>query len=210
MTKPKEEPSTTKVESGPPESEEDKKKRIRKEERRKLRVSFKSDDTLTEIRLFVHDPEEDLGHDDSMIRDVGDVRGEGRMLKMHKELETDEDEESPDIDETLSPWFAPSGESYLCHHTVSILISCAAVDFSVIEPDELARNCETRGGKVEVKSKERAVQEQRELTTLMVYYSSLADIPSTPREPSNPYSGDPSTELPFGEPTQDTKVCFCS
>ena len=44
----------------------------------------------------------------------------------------------------------------------------------------------------------------------MVYYSSLSDIPSTPRAPSNPYSGEPTTELPFGEPTQETKVCFCS
>ena len=124
LTKPKEVPSTTKsAESGPPETEEEKKKRIRKEERRKLRVLFKPDDSLTEIRLFVHDPDEDLGHDDSMIRDVGDVRGEGRMLKMHKELETDEDEESPPDNEVLFPWFSPSGEPCLCHHAVSVLMT---------------------------------------------------------------------------------------
>ena len=124
LTKPKEVPLVTKsAESGPPETEEERKKRIRKEERRKLRVSFKPNDSLTEIRLFMHDPEEDLGHDDSMIRDVGDVRGEGRMLKMHKELETDEDEESPPDNEVLFPWFSPSGEHCLCHHGVSVLMT---------------------------------------------------------------------------------------
>ena len=59
----------------------------------------------------MHDPEEELGHDDSMIRDVGDVGGEGRMLKMHKELEImDEDDESNAGEEELAPWRPPSCE----------------------------------------------------------------------------------------------------
>lgn len=82
------------------------------------------------------------------------------------------------------------------------------VDFTVIEPEELERNCITRGGKAEVKSAERAVQEQREQSTLMVHYTTLADIPSSPREPTDPFSGDVSTEKPFGDPTEETKVCF--
>ncbi|MCJ1282706.1 hypothetical protein MMC26_002031 [Xylographa opegraphella] len=190
LTKPKEVPLTTKAEENmPPETEEEKKKRLRKEERRKLRVSFKPDDSLTEVRTFVHDPEEEMGHDDSMIRDVGDVGGEGRMLKMHKDLEgLDEDEEGMNTEELLAPWNPPS-----------------LVDFSVVEAEELARNCVTRGGKVEVRSKERAVQEQRELTVLMAFYTSLADVPSSPREPADPYSGEVSTELMFGAPSDETK-----
>lgn len=80
------------------------------------------------------------------------------------------------------------------------------MDFSVIEPNELARNCVTRGGKVDVKSPERAVQEQRELTTLMAFYTSLSDAPSSPREPADPFSGEPSIERMFGAPQEETKV----
>lgn len=80
------------------------------------------------------------------------------------------------------------------------------VDFSVVEADELARNCTTRGGLVEVKSQERAVQEQRELTTLMSFYPALSDVPSSPREPIDPYSGEASVELAFGSPQDETKV----
>ena len=80
------------------------------------------------------------------------------------------------------------------------------VDFSVVDADELARNCTTRGGKVEVKSRERAVQEQRELTTLMVFYTYLSDVPPSPREPADPYTGEASVELEFGRPSDETKV----
>lgn len=80
------------------------------------------------------------------------------------------------------------------------------VDFSVIEPDELERNSITKGGKVEVKSPEGALQEQREQNTLMVIYTTPSDIPSSPREPSDPYSGVVVTEQSFGEPTEETKV----
>lgn len=84
----------------------------------------------------------------------------------------------------------------------------AVVDFTVIEPEELERNCITRGGNAEVKSRERAIQEQREQSTLMVIYTTLSDIPSSPREPPDPFSGDISTEQPFGDPTEETKVYF--
>ncbi|MCJ1437640.1 hypothetical protein MMC27_007027 [Xylographa pallens] len=190
LTKPKEAPLTTKAEETlPPETEEEKKKRLRKEERRKLRVSFKPDDSLTEVRIFVHDPDEEMGHDDSMIRDVGDVGGEGRMLKMHKDLEgLDEDEDGTNSEEVLASWNTPS-----------------LVDFSVVETEELARNCSTRGGNVEVRSSERAIQEQRELTVLMAFYTSLSDVPPSPREPTDPYSGESSTELMFGAPSDETK-----
>ncbi len=80
------------------------------------------------------------------------------------------------------------------------------VDFSVIEPEEIERNSVTKGGKAEVKSRERGVQEQREQTTLMVIYTTPLDIPSTPREPSDPFSGEMMIEQSFGDPTEETRV----
>lgn len=93
-----------------PETPEEKQKRLRKEQRRKLRVSFRDDD-LVQVREFVHDPEEELGHEDSQVRDVGDSRGEGQMLKMHRDLDLmDEDEDYEPPDEVLPDWIAPKGE----------------------------------------------------------------------------------------------------
>lgn len=93
-----------------PETPEERQKRLRKEQRRKLRVSFKDDD-LVQIREFVHDPEEQLGHEDSQVRDVGDSRGEGQMLKMHRDLDLmDEDEDYEPPDEVLPDWITPKGE----------------------------------------------------------------------------------------------------
>lgn len=93
-----------------PETPEEKQKRLRKEQRRKLRVSFKDDD-LVQIREFVHDPEEELGHEDSQVRDVGDSKGEGQMLKMHRDLDLmDEDEDYEPPDEVLPDWFTPKGD----------------------------------------------------------------------------------------------------
>lgn len=100
---------------------------------------------------------------------------------------------------SITDWFNPSSTNLT-----------SVVDFTVIEPEELERNCITRGGKAEVKSGERAVQEQREQSTLMVIYYTPSDIPSCPREPPDPFSGDVSTEQPFGDPTEETKVCMFS
>ena len=100
-------------EARPPETNEEKVKRLRKEQRRKMRVSFKADDELVEVRTFEHDPEEELGHDDSMVRDVGDSRNEGQMLKMHKDLNLmDEEEEDYEPAEELpAVWHEPSRKS---------------------------------------------------------------------------------------------------
>lgn len=96
-----------------PETPEEKRKRLRKEQRRKLRVSFKADGDLVQIREFVHDPEEDMGHEDSQTRDVGDSKGEGQMLKMHKDLDLmdeDEDYEPPEEMEPIPEWTIPQRE----------------------------------------------------------------------------------------------------
>lgn len=55
-------------------------------------------------------------------------------------------------------------------------------------------------------SNERTVQEQRELNTLMVIYTTPLDIPSTPREPPDLFSGEITSEKTFGKPTDETRV----
>ena len=109
LSKPKQATPSKSEEARAPETQEERRKRLRKEERRKLRVSFKPDDSLVSIREFVHDPDEEMGHEDSLVRDVGDSRGEGQMLKMHKDLDLmDEDEDGAPAEEALIAWFSPS------------------------------------------------------------------------------------------------------
>ena len=104
----KEAPPVKVQESQKPETVDEKRKRLRKEERRKLRVSFKADEDLVQIREFVHDPEEELGHEDSQVRDVKDARGEGQMLKMHKDLDLEDDEDYEPPEEIVLPeWSIP-------------------------------------------------------------------------------------------------------
>ena len=112
LAKQKEEIPSKAEETRKPETAEEKRKRLRKEQRRKLRVSFKNEDELVSIRTFMHDPEEEIGHEDSQVRDVGDSKGEGQMLKMHKDLELDDDEEYEPPDDISPPWIAPQGKSY--------------------------------------------------------------------------------------------------
>lgn len=109
LNKQKEAQPSKSEEIRPPETPEEKAKRLRKEERRKLRVSFKPDDSLVQIRTFVHDPDEEIGHNDSMMRDAGDSRGEGQMLKMHKDLDLmdDEDDNIP-TEQDFAIWRIPT------------------------------------------------------------------------------------------------------
>lgn len=111
LSKPKEAPVAKPAEERPPETEEERQKRIRKESRRKLRVTWKPDDSLTEVRLFTHDPEEELRPGDSSLRGVGDVKGEGSVLKLHKDLEDLEEDDLGGIREiSLQDYTALTGE----------------------------------------------------------------------------------------------------
>lgn len=188
----KEESSTQKsTDEQPPETEEERQKRLRKEARRKLRVSWKPDDTLTEIRLFTHDPEEVVGLGDDLKRDVGDLQGEGRMLKLHKDLDVEDDEEMEPQVEEIRPW-----------------TSLPTIEFENLSNDDQANNFIKRGGSKEPESPEKVAQENREATTLMVFYTSPADVPISPKEPPEPTDDEPpTTELPFGEPDDKVKVC---
>ncbi|KAI9833605.1 MAG: hypothetical protein M1819_003558 [Sarea resinae] len=187
LTRAKEpEPVSKPVERGPPENEEDRRKRLRKEERRKMRVTFKPDDSLVEVRLFTHDPAEEVGHEESMMRDVSDVGGEGRIFKQHKDMDMmDEEDDEGNANDSLKQFQLPS-----------------FVDLGVIENDERTRNYVTRGGLKQVESSESKVQEQREMNTLMAIYTHASDIPASPREPSDPVSGQQSELISFGEPPE--------
>jgi hypothetical protein len=189
LSKPKEEKPVPKAEKEvPTETNEERTKRIRKEERRKLRVRFRPDSDLVQIRLFTHDPEEELHHDASQVRDVADVGGEGRMFKQqHKLMDLDDEDDVVEEPENLIEFKEPS-----------------LVDFSVVEKDERQRNYEPFGGGVlKVTSPESEERRKYEDSNLVVFYSTSNDVPANPREPANAYTGELSEpSRPFGLPDE--------
>lgn len=177
------------------ETQEQKAKRLRKEARRQLRVTWKSDAELVETRLFTHDPSEEVGHNDSQMRDAGDSGREGEMLKLHKGMDEIDDEEDEDSFDDLEP-FTPASE----------------VDFSVLEGDdpELSPtliNAIKVGGAVKPTSPSSESQNKHELEAVMATYASKADRPSTPKEPDDDEGdfepAEPGT--PFGEPNEKVR-----
>lgn len=201
LDKPKDPGPVEPTEDKPPETEEERKKRLRKEGRRRLRVSWKPDHSLTEVRLFTHDPEEELGPGDRRQRQAGDVKGEGRILKLHKDLdELGEEDEGGIKEENLLGYHELSGMlSLKLPHLIYVLTNLE-IDNADITPDDRARNYIRRGGTQEPTSPEKQAQEHREATTLMVFYTSLADIPPSPKEPPPPSDDEivPDVQI-FGE-----------
>ena len=178
---PKEVSTKKKTEDEKPlETEEEKKKRERKEQRRSLKVRWKPDALLVETRIFTHDPDEEIGHNSNMLRDAADVKNEGQMLKLHKEMRIDEEEDLPEESE-LAPWHVP-----------------LFIDHSDLPEDAKQDNYEAFGGAKKPTSPEKTVQEQRERSTLIAIYTSIADIPPCPKEPLDPYSGAVEKEVEFG------------
>ncbi|KAL4796281.1 hypothetical protein BDV19DRAFT_84542 [Aspergillus venezuelensis] len=170
-------------ESKTPETEEERAKRLRKEARRKLRVTWKPDNALTDIRYFTHDPDEELGPSDRS-RQGGDVKGEGSILKLHKNLdELEEDDDGNMKEEELFEYYAPS-----------------EIDDGDIPPNDRAGNHIKRGGSQQPVSPEAQAQEHREATTLMVFHTSPADVPSSAKEPPPPDTDETVPEVvSFGE-----------
>ncbi|RAH80650.1 hypothetical protein BO86DRAFT_364671 [Aspergillus japonicus CBS 114.51] len=190
LNKPKETTPAQPSEPKSPETEEERKKRLRKEARRRLRVTWKPDESLTEVRLFTHDPDEELGPGDHMQREAGDVKGEGSVLKLHRDLDEEEDEEGGIREEQLLDYFLPS-----------------EIDFEDMSNEERHLNYIKRGGNEVPESAERKAQEHREATTLTVFYTSPADVPSTPKEPPQPDYEDLTTDaVSFGEVPDHVKA----
>ncbi len=90
----------------PPETEDERRRRLRKDERRHLRVSFRPDDSLTEIHIFTHDPDEEISSEDVVMRDAGDLRSEGQALKMHMDQHMEDDENG---EGDLFDYYTPTG-----------------------------------------------------------------------------------------------------
>lgn len=180
----------------PDETEEQKAKRLRKEARRKLRVTWKVDADLVETRLFTHDPSEEIGHNDSQMRDAGDTGREGEMLKLHKGMDDiDDDEEDDDSFDDLEPFIPPS-----------------EVDFSVLADDDPGVSQSTInafkfGGAMKPESASSESQNKHELDTVMAIYATKADRPSTPKEPDDDEGEfEPAEpETPFGEPNEKVR-----
>lgn len=170
------------------ETAEQKAKRERKEARRKLRVSWKPDTELVEVREFIHDPEEEMGHEDSMMKDAGDTMKEGEMLKLHKgmdDLEEDEGEDEPAFD---SDEYSPP----------------SVIDFGDMEGVQY--NFTKTGGPLQPESASRDAQEKLEANTVMVVYASQSDRPDTPKDPQDEDDGDFQPCAEFGEPDDRTRV----
>lgn len=170
----------------PAETEEEKAKRLRKESRRHLRVAWRPDTSLVEIKFFDHeaDDEEMDRKEDHLVRDAGDLGGEGRMFKQHKELDLDDDDEEWEGEQRS--WLPPS-----------------EVDFSVVHPEERQRNyMPFGGGLMQPSCPEKEANMLRENATLMVYYSNSEDIPPSPKEPMEQAQEDMSTAtvINFGPP----------
>ena len=63
-----------------------------------------------------------------------------------------------------------------------------------------------RGGLLEPESPQKKTEEERQTSTLMVFYSSLGDIPPSPREPSGDDFEPAEPETPFGGPGEAFRV----
>ncbi|KAI5283767.1 hypothetical protein KEM54_001863 [Ascosphaera aggregata] len=192
LTKPKEAaPAARDSKQSDNETEEDRAARVKKEKKQRLRVKFKPEAQLVEVRYFTHDPEEEIRADPSMIKDVDDVGGEGRMLKLHLgDDDLDDDDDVAEMkEEDIRPW-----------------PSLVAIDFSVLSDKERSENFIKYGGTQIPRSAEKLAQEQREANSLPPLRTSLADIPETPKEPpeeDDKAGGEPTM---FGEPNELVKA----
>ncbi len=174
----------------PNETEEQKVKRLRKESRRRLRVSWKADDNLVETRFFTHDPDEELDQGDRLKANAGGGR-EGEALK-HKDMDDLDDEEDEDSFEELEPYTPPS-----------------EVDFAYLEDPLLGDDSPHKanslkfGGSMKPESRSSEAQDKYEQDTLMAIYTTKAERPPTPKELDDTKEDDDfepaEPETPFGE-----------
>ncbi|POR37255.1 Uncharacterized protein TPAR_02540 [Tolypocladium paradoxum] len=145
-----------------PETAEQRAKRLHKEARRKLRVSWKPEGELVQIKVFEKDDEEDEGRDVNMIRDAADDRSEGMVLKRRADVGVEDD----DDDLPYHPWVTP-----------------VATDFSHLPESIRKKSYVTRGGHVAFSTEEQKRMAEREQRELMAIYTDPADIPPTPKSP---------------------------
>jgi len=168
IAKPKEAPKVKEEPERKPETPEETAKRLRKEKRRRLRVVWKPDDQLEEVRIFQHDAAEDEGRGSNMLRDARDNRSEGQMLKMG--IQTDEEDDAEDDgkpkETNLRKWVVPN-----------------TINFSEIGEAQRDKSFVSRGGVKDITSEQQKFMEEYESRELMAVYTTAAEIPKTPRSP---------------------------
>lgn len=167
------------------ETPEEREKRLRKQSRRQLRVSWKADDELEQVRFFHKEDEEEGGFDSRMTRDAGDDKLEGMVLKQRGMMMDEDEEEEEDDDIPYRPWLEPT-----------------PMDFSSIPADYRRKTYQTRGGDVVVETDEQKAIAEREQTVLMAFYPDVADIPPTPKSPSV-RAAEPAAEMKIGHLPRD-------
>lgn len=151
------------------ETPEEKTKRLRKEARRKLRVTWKPESELVQVKIFQKEEAEDDGRLGNMIRDAGDDRSEGMVLKQRADVEEDDD----DDDVPYQPWVGP-----------------VALEAGL--PEETRnKNYVTRGGNVMFTTDEQHHIAEREQRELMAIYTDVDDIPPTPKSPPKEPAANP-------------------
>ncbi|KAI1418318.1 hypothetical protein F5Y13DRAFT_128 [Hypoxylon sp. FL1857] len=169
ISKPKEQPKQQDEPEKAPETPEEAAKRLRKESRRHLRVSWKPDGELTDVRIFEHDTAEDKGRDHSMLRDARDNRSEGQMLKQR--IRDDDDDAEEKLKEiSIRPW--------------AELTLAGVYGEKGITLEQQEKNYVTRCGKRPVESEQKKVMEEYESRELMAIYTSVSEIPETPQSPT--------------------------
>lgn len=181
IAKPAEKPKPQERVVKAPETPEERTRRLRKESRRGRTVTWKPDDELVQVRLFEHDSTEDEGRASNMIRDARDNRLEGQMLKqMQRSMQEGDDEDDGNPTETeIIPWAAPQ-----------------PFNFSVLDIGRRETNYVTRGGTREIMSEQKKIMHEYENRELMTIYTTLSEIPDTPRSPSR------SASEPLGQPAR--------
>lgn len=189
---PREPPKAPEPPPGPPETPAEKEKRERRESRRHLRVKFKEGPELEQVRLFTKEQAEDEGRQDAMLRDAHDAHSEGMMLKKgtSENMEgIEEDDEQPSGDIEYRPY-----------------PQLTDIDFSCLDKEVLDRNLVTRGGFKHFSTPEQHTQDRREELELMVVYTDIKDIPTSPKEP-HPISVEDKWELrQLGNPSESWLV----
>ncbi|KAL5630375.1 hypothetical protein BROUX41_000247 [Berkeleyomyces rouxiae] len=156
-------PKDSKATPEPVETAEEKEKRLRKEARRKLRVRWRSDHELVQVREFKKEESDDEDREKSanLTKDAGDDKSEGMALRQRPIVDEEDEDDLPYI-----PWMEPT-----------------PVDLSVIDERYRAKTFVKRGGKLPFESKARDFLVDRESRVLMAFYSDVSDIPPTPKSP---------------------------
>ncbi|CAI4215314.1 unnamed protein product [Parascedosporium putredinis] len=169
------------------ETPEEREARLRKEARRRLRVTWKADDQLEQVRFFHQEDEEETGFDSRMIRDAADDKGEGMVLKRRGQgLEEEEDDEEDEL--PYRPWLDP-----------------APIDFSNIPIDQRQKAYTSRGGNLAIATAEQKVMADREQNVLIAIYQEFSDIPPTPKSPVAGRA-EPAIDVKIGHlPRDDSK-----